>query len=35
MKWQSLHPEPDRYDFKVADAFLHFAQKKDDLLAAW
>ena len=24
MKWQSLHPEPERYDFKAADAYVEF-----------
>jgi len=27
MKWQSLHPESDRYDFKAADAYVEFAGK--------
>jgi endo-1,4-beta-xylanase len=27
MKWQSLHPSPDRYDFEAADAFFNFAKK--------
>lgn len=27
MKWQSLHPAPDRYDFTAADAFIEFAKK--------
>ncbi|MEO5914769.1 MAG: endo-1,4-beta-xylanase [Luteolibacter sp.] len=27
MKWQSLHPQPDRYDFKGADAYADFAEK--------
>lgn len=27
MKWQSLHPELDRYDFKAADAYVEFAAK--------
>lgn len=27
MKWQSLHPEPGRYDFKAADAYVDFGQK--------
>lgn len=27
MKWQSLHPAPDRYDFSGADAYLEFAKK--------
>ncbi|MBL9212476.1 MAG: endo-1,4-beta-xylanase [Opitutaceae bacterium] len=25
MKWQALHPQPDRYDFKAADAYVEFA----------
>lgn len=29
MKWQSLHPQPDRYDFKAADAYADFAKKHD------
>ena len=29
MKWQSVHPQPDRYDFKAADAFAEFAKKND------
>lgn len=27
MKWQSLHPRPDRYDFAAADTFAEFAAK--------
>jgi endo-1,4-beta-xylanase len=27
MKWQSLHPAPDRYDFNAADDYLEFAKK--------
>ena len=27
MKWQSVHPAPDRYDFAAADAYLEFGQK--------
>jgi endo-1,4-beta-xylanase len=27
MKWQSLHPEPDRYDFKAADRYGEFVGK--------
>ncbi|MBN8460360.1 MAG: endo-1,4-beta-xylanase [Verrucomicrobia bacterium] len=27
MKWQSLHPAPDRYDFSGPDAYLEFAKK--------
>lgn len=26
MKWQSLHPELERYDFKAADAYVEFAR---------
>ena len=26
MKWQALHPQPDRYDFKAADAYVEFAR---------
>lgn len=29
MKWQSLHPQPDRYDFRAADAYAEFAKKHD------
>jgi endo-1,4-beta-xylanase len=29
MKWQLIHPQPDRYDFKAADAFAEFAKKND------
>lgn len=27
MKWESLHPRPDRYDFAAADAFAEFASR--------
>jgi endo-1,4-beta-xylanase len=27
MKWQSLHPEPERYQFDAADAYIEFANK--------
>lgn len=27
MKWQSLHPEPARYQFEAADAYLEYARK--------
>ena len=27
MKWQSLHPAWDRYDFKAADAYVEFASR--------
>lgn len=27
MKWESLHPRPDRYDFGAADAFVEFTSK--------
>ncbi len=26
MKWRAMHPEPDRYDFARADAFMNFAE---------
>lgn len=29
MKWQSVHPEPERYNFKGADAYVEFARKND------
>lgn len=29
MKWQSLHPQPDRYEFKAADAYAAFAGGHD------
>ena len=27
MKWQSLHPQPDRYQFGAADSYIDFAKK--------
>ena len=27
MKWESLHPAPDRFDFNGADAYVEFAKK--------
>jgi endo-1,4-beta-xylanase len=27
MKWQSLHPQPERYQFAAADAYFDFARK--------
>lgn len=27
MKWDGIHPEPDRFEFKAADAYLAFAEK--------
>ena len=27
MKWEKIHPEPDRYNFAVADAFVEFGEK--------
>lgn len=27
MKWQIIHPEPDRFDFSRADALLSFVQQ--------
>ena len=32
MKWQIIHPEPDRYDFTRADALLSFATQHDQKL---
>lgn len=29
MKWQSLHPRPETYQFQAADAFADFAAKND------
>lgn len=29
MKWQSVHPEPGRYTFEAADAYVEFAEKHD------
>ncbi len=29
LKWQSVHPSPDRYEFKSADAFAEFAKAHD------
>ncbi len=29
MKWQLIHPEPDRYRFETADAYIKFAEKHD------
>lgn len=29
MKWQSVHPWPDRYNFQAADAYLEFARMHD------
>src|SRR6266852_9558529 len=26
MKWRATHPEPERYDFTRADAFMNFAE---------
>ena len=26
MKWQSLHPQPERYDFRAADAYVEFGK---------
>src|SRR5690606_25216993 len=26
MKWEYIHPEPDRYDFEMADAIVDFAE---------
>ena len=27
MKWEEIHPEPDTWNFEVADAFVQFAEK--------
>ncbi len=27
LKWQSIHPEPERYNFEAADAYFEFAAK--------
>lgn len=27
LKWENVHPEPDRYDFKPADEFVAFGEK--------
>jgi len=29
MKWQSIHPDPERYTFNGADAYAEFARKND------
>jgi endo-1,4-beta-xylanase len=29
MKWQSVHPAPDRYNFAPADAYVEFGQKHE------
>ncbi|HDQ44395.1 MAG TPA: endo-1,4-beta-xylanase [bacterium] len=29
LKWEAVHPEPGRYDFEVADAFVAFGEKRD------
>lgn len=28
MKWEPIHPEPDRYDFALADAFVKFGERR-------
>lgn len=28
MKWEPIHPEPDRYDFALADAFVKFGEQR-------
>ncbi len=28
LKWESVHPAPDRYDFKVADRYVEFGTKR-------
>ena len=27
MKWESVHPEPDRYDFSATDRYVEFGRK--------
>ena len=27
MKWESIHPEPEKYDFEAADCFVEFGEK--------
>ncbi len=29
LKWESVHPEPDRYDFDSADKFVEFGEKNN------
>jgi endo-1,4-beta-xylanase len=29
MKWSSIHPRPDQYDFEAADRFVEFGQKNN------
>ncbi|QEG36435.1 Endo-1,4-beta-xylanase A precursor [Bythopirellula goksoeyrii] len=29
LKWESVHPEPDRYDFEAADKFVDFGENHD------
>ncbi|RMH59146.1 MAG: endo-1,4-beta-xylanase [Bacteroidetes bacterium] len=29
MKWEQIHPEPDRYDFEAADRFVAFGEERD------
>ncbi|EOR70126.1 endo-1,4-beta-xylanase [Thermobifida fusca TM51] len=29
MKWEYIHPEPDRYDFAMADKIVDFAERND------
>lgn len=29
LKWQSVHPQPDQYNFKPGDAYVEFARKHD------
>jgi endo-1,4-beta-xylanase len=29
LKWQSVHPQPDRYEFRTSDAYAEFSKKKD------
>ncbi len=29
MKWENIHPEPEKYDFDAADAFIEYAEEND------
>jgi endo-1,4-beta-xylanase len=29
MKWEKIHPQPDKYDFQAADRFVEFGQKNN------
>jgi len=32
LKWSSLHPEPNHYDFTLADRYVEFGQKRHQLI---